>query len=259
MVPQRPMQLSLTWNNSMVKTSARLLATVILVSMLSGCGIIDYIYLPPPEDTAQELYEAGNDAMRDKNYVAATSYYTKLKDNFPFSPYAVQAELALADAYFLDEEWILASEAYKDFEAMHPRHEAIPYVLYNIGMANLNGYPSIDRSPLQVEEAYSYFSRLVESYPGTEYALGAKEQMVWCRRLMAEHELYVADFYFRMDRYASALARYKDIISKFPDVPDIYEHAQVKAKASFIKDREQQAEQTREKREGSWKDWFDWL
>ena len=243
----------------MVKTSARLLGMVVLVSMLSGCGIIDYMYLPPPEDTAQELFEAGNDAMREKDYVSASGYYLKIKDNFPFSPYAVDAELGLADAYFLDEEWILASEAYKDFEAMHPRHEAIPYVLYNIGMANLNGYPSIDRSPMQVEEAYSYFNRLAESYPGTQYAIGAKEQMVKCRQLMAEHELYVADFYFRMERYDSALARYKEIIARFPDVPDIYGHAQLKAKAALIKSTEQDAEKTREKREGSWKDWFNWL
>ena len=59
--------------------------------LLSGCGIIDYFFLPPPEDTAQELYEGANDAMQEKNYSQAAQYYTKLKDNFPFSPYTVEA------------------------------------------------------------------------------------------------------------------------------------------------------------------------
>ena len=54
--------------------------------LLSGCGIIDYYFLPPPEDTAQELYENANDAMRDKDYQQAAEYYMRLKDNFPFSP-----------------------------------------------------------------------------------------------------------------------------------------------------------------------------
>jgi outer membrane protein assembly factor BamD len=243
----------------MLNTFAQLLGLIVLVSFLSGCGMIDYFYLPPPEDTAQELFEAGNDAMREKDYISASSYFSRLKDNFPFSPYAVEAELALADAYFLDEEWALAAEAYKDFESMHPRHEAIPYVLFSIGVANLNGYPSIDRSPQQVEEAYSYFSRLTESYPDTEYAAGAREQMTRCRRLMAEHDLYVADFYFRMDRYTSALLRYKDIIAKYQDVPEIAEHAQLKAKASLILDTEKRSEETRRQREGSWRQWFDWL
>ena len=243
----------------MAKILARFFCMLLLTGMLSGCGIIDFIYLPPPEDTAQELFEAGNDAMREKDYLAASGYFSKLKENFPFSPYAVEAELSLADSYFLDEEWGLASEAYKEFESLHPRHEAIPYVLFNIGMASLNGYPSIDRPITQLEDGYSYFSRLRESYPGTEYAEVAAEKMKECRKLMAEHELYIADFYFRMGRYASALARYNDILAEYKDVPDIYSHAELKAKAAFVKDREARTEATRTKREGSWKNWFDWL
>lgn len=243
----------------MAKHSLRFLIVFLMAGMLSGCGIIDWWYLPPAEDTAQELFEAGNDAMREKDYISASGYYSKLKDNFPFSPYSVEAELSLADCYFLDEEWDMAADAYKEFEMLHPRHQAIPYVLFNIGMANMNAYPSIDRPATQIEEAYSYFQRLRESYPHTEYAEVAAEKMAECRRIMAEHELFYADFYFRMERYASALSRYQIVLRDYPDVPELHAHAELKAKASFVKNREQQAEATRLKREGSWKDWFDWL
>lgn len=243
----------------MANTVVRLFSILVLTGLFSGCGIIDHFYLPPPEDTAQELFEAGNDAMREKDYVSASGYFSKLKDNFPFSPYSVEAELSLADCYFLDEEWGPAVEAYKEFESLHPRHQAIPYVLFNIGMANMNGYPSIDRPSTQIEEAYSYFQRLRESYPNTEYAAVAGEKMVECRRLMAEHEMFYADFYFRMARYTSALVRYNTVIEQFADVPDIHAHAQTKAKAAFVKNREQRAEGIREEREGSWKQWFGWL
>ncbi|MDL2267495.1 outer membrane protein assembly factor BamD [Desulfovibrio sp. OttesenSCG-928-G15] len=237
----------------------RVFGLVLLTGMFSGCGIIDYFFLPPPEDTAQELFEAGNDAMREKDFLAASGYYSKLKDNFPFSPYAIEAELSLADCYYLDEEWGMAVEAYKEFETLHPRHQAIPYVLYNIGMSNMKGYPSIDRPANQIEEAYSYFQRLRESYPGSEYANAAVERMAECRKLLAEHELFYADFYFRMGRYTSALARYKNILENFSDVPDVYSHAQLKSKAAFVKSSEKVSEETRENREGSWKDWFKWL
>ncbi len=243
----------------MVKTLRHLFLVLCFSTLLSGCGIIDYYYLPPPEDTAQEIFDAGNEAMREKNYAAAISYFTRLTDNFPFSPYAIEAELSLADAYFLDEEWGQAVEAYKEFESMHPRHEAIPYVLYNIGMANISGYPSIDRPTTQIEEAYSYFSRLQESYPGTEYAEAATHQMVEARRIMAKHEIYIADFYFRMGKYSSALARYTDILNNFEDVEDLHAMTKQKAKEAFIKERENAAEATRTKREGSWKDYFQWL
>ena len=59
-----------------------LLLAVTLVTA-SGCGIIDMIYLPPAEDTAQEIFEAANDAMADHNYVRAVQLYNKLKDAYP--------------------------------------------------------------------------------------------------------------------------------------------------------------------------------
>lgn len=230
-----------------------------MLPSLSGCGIIDYFYLPPSEDTAQELFEAGNDAMREKHYVSAAQYYSKLKENHPFSPYAIEAELSLADAYFLDEEWAEASEAYKEFETLHPRHEAIPYVLYQVGMSDMNLYPSVDRATQPIQEAYSYFQRLKESYPNTDYGVKASDKMKECRELLAKHELYVGDFYFRMGKYGSALSRYREVETKYKDIPEAYEYAVDKSKAAFIKDSEHKAKTTTEQREGTWKQMFDWL
>jgi outer membrane protein assembly factor BamD len=237
----------------------RFLTIALLAFFISGCGIIDYFYLPVAEDTAQELFEAGNDAMREKNYSAAIGYYTKLKDTFQFSPYALEAELSLADAFFLDEEWLAAIDSYKEFESLHPRHEAIPYVLYNIGMASRNMYQSIDRPITPITDAYSYFKRVSESYPDSEYVEESRNLMAECRRLMAEHELYIGDFYYRMGKYGSAWLRYKTIVDNYKDVAEIYAHADEKIQAAFIKYREQQGQATMEKREGSWKDLFDWL
>ena len=151
--------------------------------LLSGCGIIDYFFLPPPEDTAQELYEGANDAMQEKNYSQAAQYYTKLKDNFPFSPYTVEAELSLGDSFFLDGKYPEAAEAYKEFESLHPRHEAIPYVLYQVGMSNLKSFISVDRPTTSTQEALEFFGRLRETYPNSEYAQKSVEEMKNCRRI----------------------------------------------------------------------------
>ena len=239
--------------------ASRVLLLAVLSFSLSGCGIIDWIYLPPSENTAQELFEAGNDAMREKNYSSAIDYYTKLKDTFQFSPYTIEAELSLADAYFLDEEWLAAIDAYKEFESLHPRHEAIPYVLFNIGMAARNTYKSIDRPITPIEEAYSYFKRLADTYPDSEYAVQGRAMMAGCRKLMAEHELFIADFYFRMGKYGSAWMRYRNVVENFKDIPEAYAYAESRTQAAFIYSKERQAEETREKREGTWKEWFNWL
>ena len=107
------------------------------------------------------------------------------------SPYAVEAELSLADAYFLNKKYAEAAEAYRDFETLHPRHSAIPYVLYQLGMSLKSTYRSVDQASTEVAEALEYFQRLEQSYPGTEYAEKAHEQIAECRSLLAQREVYI--------------------------------------------------------------------
>ena len=227
--------------------------------MLSGCGIIDYFFLPPPEDTVQEIYENAQDAMRDQRYKAAIEGYAKIKDSYPFSPYAVEAELAIGDAYYLLKKYPEASEAYREFETLHPRHQAIPYVLYQIGMSELNSFTSLDRPTTMIQQALEYFTRLQESFPETEYAAKAQEQIIACRKILAEHELFVGDMFWHMEKYGSAYERYLYVVNNFQDVPNVAEHAAQKAEAAYFKDKEQKAELDRREQHGHWRQWFDWL
>ena len=243
----------------MHKKLLRSLLLVISMFAVSGCGIIDMIYLPPAEDTAQEVFEAANDAMSEKNYVRAVELYNKLRDTYPFSPYTVDAELSLADAYYLDEEYGLAAETYKDFESLHPRHEAIPYVLYQTGMSLMKQFSSIDRATTELKEAYDYFDRLRQTFPDSPYSKSAEEHMRTCRQLMAEHELYIADVFWHMKKYGPAWHRYEYVMESFKDVPEVYEHAKEKSLAAYHNYREAQSQEVRQNREGSWKKWFTWL
>lgn len=243
----------------MAKKLLRCLLLVLCLGTLSGCGIIDMFYLPPAEDTAQEIFEAANDAMSEKNYVRAVELYNKLRDTYPFSPYTIDAELSLGDAYFLDEEYDLAAETYKDFEALHPRHDAMPYVLYQTGMSLMKQFRSIDRATTELQEAYDCFNRLQQTYPDSPYAKGAEENMRNCRKLMAEHELYIADVFWHMGKYGPAWRRYEFIAENFKDVPEVADHAREKSVAAYHNFRADEANQIREKRQGSWKNWFTWL
>ncbi len=237
----------------------RILTLLLSLSFVPACGIVDMIYLPPAEDTAQEIFEAANDAMAEKNYVRAVELISKLRDAYPFSPYIVDAELMLADAYFLDEEYAMAAESYKDFEGQHPRHPAIEYVLYQTGISLQKQFPSIDRPTTQLQEAIAYYERLLQQYPETKYADAARQRILDCRRGMAEHELYIADMFWHMQHYGPAWRRYTYVAENFKDVPDVAEHASARAVVAYRKHTVDSNEDRRERREGSWKDWFRWL
>ncbi len=226
---------------------------------MSGCGLLDYFLLPPPQDTAQELYETGQDAMHDKRYGDAIDYFSKLKDRYPFSPYTPRAELALGDAYFLNEEYMLAADAYKEYEALHPAAEETPYVLYQIGVSNFRMFRSVDLPMAMVVEALEHFYRVEEAYPGSKYAEAAKDYITRCRKLLAEHELYIADFFWRTERYGSAWKRYQYVVDNFKDLPKVQEYARKRAEYSYYEFQKSVSAEERAQIYGSWKQWFDWL
>lgn len=226
---------------------------------LSGCGVIDYFFLQPPADTAQELVQAGNRAMQDKDYDSAIEYYQELKERYPFSPYAPEAELGLADAYFLDGQMRAAEEAYKEFESLHPGSEEIPYVLFQIGRANFKQFKSIDLPQENITEALEYFTRVVQGYPGSEYTDRAESFITKCRRFQAEHELFVADFYWRREEYLSAWKRYTYVLQNFHGLEDIRSYAADRSHQAYYLYQVQRSEQERAAQRGSWKQWFEWL
>jgi len=227
--------------------------------VFSGCGLVDYYFLPTPQDTPQELAQAGYDALSNKNYEQAIEFFSKLKDRYPFSPYTPKAEIGLGDAYFLNQEYKAAAEVYKEFVDLHPRDEAVPYALFKIGVAEYLQFDSLDKPYDILDDALSFFKRVLAEYPESKYAFLSKQYIVKCRRLMAEHEIFVADFYFKRGEYLAAWKRYEYVQKHFAKLPQVRGYAQKKAKLAYFYYLKKHGEKERKKEQGSWKDWFDWL
>ncbi len=66
----------------MLRKISPLILMFFSLTFLSACGYVDYFFLKPPQDTAQELLEAGNMAMDRQDYGQAIKYYSKLKEKY---------------------------------------------------------------------------------------------------------------------------------------------------------------------------------
>ena len=128
--------------------------SLIFCFSLTGCGgLIDSYFMEAPTDTVQEKFEVAAESMQAKEFGKAALLFTEIKDNYPFSPYVIESELGVADALYLNEEYLEAADAYRDFENLHPRHEAIPYVLLQVVRSLRLSYRSIDRASTNVQVA----------------------------------------------------------------------------------------------------------
>lgn len=235
----------------------RKLIVFFLLLCLNGCGIIDYYFLTPPEDTAQELFENARGQLQDQDYGGAIESLNRLNDRYPFSPYAIQARLLLGDAYYLDKQYMEAADTYEEFLNMHPRHESVDYVLLQIGICKYNTYKSIDLPQSGLEEAIASLKRLIEDYPQSIHREKAVEYIGKCRKMMAEHELYVADFYFNSESYKAAWMRYIYVLENFSELPEVVRLAESKAKVAYF--YYQQQENDTQRHPSRFKKFFDWL
>ena len=196
-----------------------LLVGLSVLLICSGCAWFE----TKEEKSAQELVQDGVDSFEAGRYKQAIESFEKLRDWYPFSRYAILAELKIADAYFNLKSYADAIFAYEEFEQLHPRNEAVPYVIYRIGRSYFNQIDTIDRDQSNAAKALDIFRRLVRQYPEDAYAGMALSDMVSCYQSLSGHEFYVGVFYYKNENYKAAKARFTAVVEKYPDVGYHYE------------------------------------
>jgi len=215
----------------MKATISRLSVMAVLIALLSaGCSTIketaaDFktsfvtLFWGAEENlTAEELAINGMDQFESGNYHKAVEHFQRLKDIYPFSRYAVLAELKLGDAHYRLEQYEDALFAYEEFEKLHPRNEAIPYVIYQIGRCHFDRVYTPDRDQTAARKALEAFTRLQKQFPNDPYSRSAAEHLVACYKSLSGHEFIVGEFYFKSSHFKAALTRFRTVVSDYPDV-----------------------------------------
>jgi outer membrane protein assembly factor BamD len=191
-----------------------LVLSLISLLLVSGCAWFEN----KEEKTAQELASDGLDQFNSGDYEESIESFEKLKDWYPFSKFAIFAELKIADANYNIKVYEKAVASYEEFESLHPRNEAIPYIIYKIGLCYFEQIDTIDRDQTTAKKALNTFRRLEKQFPGDSYTIKAKEHIKECLKSLAGHELYVGLFYFKSKHYKAALSRFKSVLTKYSDV-----------------------------------------
>jgi len=203
----------------------RLGLVVVVVFALQGCAAWDKFFSSDKEERSPaELMSDGMDNFNSGYYESATEAFQELKDKYPYSPYAIKAEILIADALFRRALYDQAFEAYTEFERLHPKNPEIPYVIYQKGMCHFEQVTAIDRDQSHTLLAKEEFERLLKKSPSSEYALMARGKIRECYIFLASYELYVARFYYKKKDYRAAMGRYQYVLENYPDLGQ-YEEA----------------------------------
>jgi len=200
----------------------QLLAGICILLLLNGCAVWHSIFGDEENLTPAELMTQGVEEFNDGDFQTAAEIFQKIKDRYPYSKFATQAELKMADAQYEKGLFDEAYDSYTEFEKLHPKNPDVPYVMFQKGMCNFRRVSTIDRDQSYTREAKEDFERLIKMYRKSPYAERARRKVRECYIKLAEHEVYVGDFYFKMGKYRPALDRYLYLIEHYPDVGQYY-------------------------------------
>ena len=188
----------------------------------SGPTSVDYSV------SAQKNYERGMKMLGEKEWVAAAKYFAFIKSRFPYSKYAVLAELRLADAEFGAEQYIEAIDSYRLFIKFHPTHEMVAngYASFKIGEAYYKQLPgdfwmfppSFEKDQSSTEDAANELKSFLDKYPASPYLAKAKEILVKVGKRLADHEWYVARYYWDRGKPMGTVLRLRRLLEHYRGV-----------------------------------------
>jgi outer membrane protein assembly factor BamD len=184
---------------------------LILASILTfvvGCSSSDKI----DTTTAEGAFKLGERYEKDERYEEAVQYFSEVKNKHPYSRYANDAELKIADIEYKRENFIEAEAAYKLFKELHPDHAQSAYVTFRLAMSLYKQLPAtIDRDLTLANKALIYFDEVISTYGRSAHVKEARENKQKVQKMLAEKDLYVARFYYKREKWLSAMGRYEDL------------------------------------------------
>ncbi|NIA09068.1 MAG: outer membrane protein assembly factor BamD [Nitrospiraceae bacterium] len=170
-----------------------------------------------PQENEIDLSEKAMRFFIRGRYLSAQDLFQKVKDRYPFSPYASLAELRLADCKFYLKSYEEAVLLYKEFEKLHPTNEALPYVIFQEGSCYYRLMATPDRDQTYTHRLIETYRRLLKRFPSSPFTYEAHIRIAKARERLAQHEIVVARWYLHTMQWPQAKNRLDTVLELYPD------------------------------------------
>jgi outer membrane protein assembly factor BamD len=191
------------------------LGTALLLPLLSGCGSSSSKPTTTTTGPVDELYNNGVDALNARRFATADDQFSAVEQNYPYSPWAVNAQLMSGYSAYLQNKYTDAIGTLDRFIQLHPAHRDIAYAYYLRALCYYEQIADIERDQKGTEQAMNALREVVNRFPDTSYARDAKLKIDLCVDHLAGKEMEVGRFYQKQHLYEAAIGRYQRVVDDF--------------------------------------------
>lgn len=174
-------------------------------------------------DQAEFLYRQGEQALEGGSYIRATNKFNTVRNEYPYSRWAAEANLGIAEAYFEQGQYASAVQQYRGFIELHPRHPSVEYAHWKVALAFYEQMPSgffllpapHERDLSSTRDAVRELEIFLNRFEASEFADEALQKWREASQGLATHEFQVAEFYYDRDNPRAAVNRLRHMLQNY--------------------------------------------
>lgn len=167
------------------------------------------------EQSPDDLYAAGIEALRSDNYARAVELFDAVEREHPYSTWATNAKLMAAYGEYMRNRYTEAIGALDRFIQLHPAHRDIAYAYYLRALCHYEQIADVQRDQSMTELALASLQEVANRFPNTPYARDARLKMDLARDHLAGREMNVGRFYQSRQLYAAAIGRFRRVVEDY--------------------------------------------
>jgi outer membrane protein assembly factor BamD len=161
------------------------------------------------------LYNNGLDALNARRYATAGDQFNAVEQNYPYSTWAVNAQLMSGYAQYLQNKYTDALGTLDRFIQLHPAHRDIAYAYYLRALCYYEQIADIQRDQRGTEQAMNALREVVNRFPDTSYARDAQLKIDLCNDHLAGKEMEIGRYYQGQHLYTAAIGRFQRVVNDF--------------------------------------------
>src|SRR5271170_3500336 len=167
----------------------------------------------------KELFDKAMIAMKKGKFDVARLDLQTLLNTYPESEYQMRAKLAVGDSWFKEGGTAALTQAeaeYKDFITFFPNQPEAAEAQMKVADIYYMQMEKPDRDPKNATQAEQEYRTMIQQFPDSTFVPRAKQRLREVQEVLAERQYQIGAFYGSREVWAASIARLQTVTDSYP-------------------------------------------
>ncbi|XWO13834.1 Outer membrane protein assembly factor BamD [Candidatus Hepatincola sp. Pdp] len=167
--------------------------------------------------TLEYMYANALAELKDGDLTKAEESLQKIVSQYPYKDEAIEAQVLLIWAYYIDNDFIEAEVTIDAFLKYYVYNEYTDWVYYMKALVDYEQMENATRDQSYTKKALDEFYDIIKQHPSSVYAQDGIFKIQIIKYNLAYRSMKIGKYYLKNKNYYAAIPRYQEIITLYQD------------------------------------------